>query len=504
MVFTACDGKEFETERKMKKYEYKLKYTFSNQSGEELAKSPGDIAGEPFDIMDLKDCTVIVPDHTNQIQVDCLTNCRMFVGACEESFFLRDCKNCVVYVCCKQLRTRGCENCTIYLYCKTDPIIETSSGMKFGCFHGGYPEQEQHFRDANLDPEVNKWSKVFDFNDEGKTGEHWTILPDSEYGDPWFPLGSMEAPLVARTQGVCATAGDSEMQSFSFNTSQAEAEAAVAATDKVAPPAPPPSDNNAPPPPAAAAAEVRSEEGEGVSAASTPADATTEARSALIVVTSGATYSGMDTGIWVEELAHPYYMLLSAGWKVTIASPSGGPVPIDSGSMRGDFFTIFAQQFMQDPEAVGALTHSKLLADCEPSLVDDFDVVFLVGGHGCCADFVDNPVLKSCLEKMYAAEGKVVSSVCHGAIALAQCVKSDGTPLVQGLKCTAFSNSEETAVGLADKVPFLIESKFKELGSLYECGEDWHGHSVIDGCLVTGQNPQSSDLVTKAVLSLFA
>lgn len=99
---------------------------------------------------------------------------------------------------CKQLRTRDCTNCTFFLYCISEPIIEMSTGMKvaflshesarfmprslvctnqrtwqFGCFNGGYPEQAAHMERAGLDPRVNKWSMIFDFNDEAKTGVNW-------------------------------------------------------------------------------------------------------------------------------------------------------------------------------------------------------------------------------------------------------------------------------------------------------------------------------------------
>lgn len=401
---------------------------------------------------------------------------------------MRNCKDCVIYVCCKQLRTRDCENCTIYLYCKTEPIIEKSSGMKFGCFIGGYPEQEQHFKDAQLDPSVNKWSQIFDFNDEAKTGENWSILSDADYADPWFPLAPVDPPFIPRSDGGACTATVQEsggMQSFSFNTSQAEAEAAVLAAEGAAPPVPP---TDVPTESTPAAPELASPE-------------VAQGRRVLMVATSAHSYGGMDTGMWLEELAQPYYMFLTAGWQVTIASPAGGPIPIDSGSMRGDFFTIPAKQFMLDPDAIHALTHSKKLENLAPNFSESFDVVFLVGGHGCCSDFVDNPALRSCLESMYNAEGKVISTVCHGAIALPQCSKSDGTPLINGLKCTAFSDSEETAVGLAEKVPFLIETKMKEQGALYERSADWNGHAVVDGCVITGQNPQSSGLVAQAILA---
>ena len=51
-------------------------------------------------------------------------------------------------------------------------------------------------------------------------------------------------------------------------------------------------------------------------------------------------------------------------------------------------------------------------------------------------------------------------------------------------------------------MPFLLEAKLKELGAHYERGDDWGAKACVDGRLVTGQNPQSSELCAKAVAKL--
>ena len=129
-----------------------------------------------------------------------------------------------------------------------------------------------------------------------------------------------------------------------------------------------------------------------------------------------------------------------------------------------------------------------------------YDAIYLAGGHGCCTDFADNKTLKIAIEGMYKA-GKIVAADCHGPIALAQCVKPDGSPLVKGLTCTGFSDAEEAVVQQTGNVPFLIETKFKELGAKYEKAADWNSKACTDGNLVTGQNPQSSEACAKAVLA---
>jgi putative intracellular protease/amidase len=217
----------------------------------------------------------------------------------------------------------------------------------------------------------------------------------------------------------------------------------------------------------------------------------------VILSTSAAFLGEFPTGVWIEEVAAPYYHFKDAGYEVVIASTAGGPVPIDGGSMAEGFFTDAAKKFMHDAAAVGELGHSIKLSTLDLSSVH---AIYLAGGHGTCVDFHDNKDVKKAIETIYAA-GNVVAADCHGPIALAQCNKPDGTSLVKGLKCTGFSNSEEAAVQLTSAVPFLIETKFKELGGEYSAAADWNSSVTVDGNLICGQNPQSSDECALAVIA---
>jgi len=225
------------------------------------------------------------------------------------------------------------------------------------------------------------------------------------------------------------------------------------------------------------------------------------AKSIVIVSTSAAQLGDHPTGLWIEELAAPYYKFKEAGFDVVLASIQGGPVPIDAGSMAGDFFTDEAKKFMHDGPAFGALMHSVAVSTIDFSS-DNIKAIFMCGGHGTEVDFVDNQALKGAIETMYAS-GKIVAAVCHGPVCLAQCKKPDGSPLVAGLAVTGFTNSEEAAVGLTSKCAWLIEDKFKEQGANYEAAADWNSNVKVAGNLITGQNPQSSVECAVAVLSKF-
>lgn len=194
-------------------------------------------------------------------------------------------------------------------------------------------------------------------------------------------------------------------------------------------------------------------------------------------------------------------MFKEKGYEVVIASPNGGAIPIDGGSMSEGFFTEPSKKFMHDAAAMNQFSHSIKLDTL--SFPGDVDLIYMPGGHGACVDFINNPALKKAIEDMYNA-GKLVCTVCHGPMCLIECTKADGSPLVKGLKVTGFTDSEEEAVQKVDIVPFLLESKLKELGGDYEKAADWNSKVCVDGNLITGQNPQSSEAAAAAAILALA
>lgn len=206
--------------------------------------------------------------------------------------------------------------------------------------------------------------------------------------------------------------------------------------------------------------------------------------------------TGQKTGFWLEEFAAPYYVFRDAGAEVTLASPAGGQPPLDPKSNEPDFQTDATRRFMQDQEARTVLANTCVLADLS---ADEFDAVFYPGGHGPLWDLAENPASINLIESMHAA-GKPVAAVCHAPAVLKNAKMSDGTPLVAGKSLTGFSNSEEAAVQLTDVVPFLLQDELSGRGASYQKADDWQPHAVVDGNLITGQNPASSELAARAVL----
>jgi len=218
----------------------------------------------------------------------------------------------------------------------------------------------------------------------------------------------------------------------------------------------------------------------------------------LMVLTSHGQLgdTGKATGLWLEELAAPYYVFKDAKAEITLASPAGGKPPIDPNSEAPDGQTDATRRFLADGEAMQALAHTPKVADIDPG---SFDAVFYPGGHGPLWDLADNEASRHLIEVLYA-QGKPVAAVCHGVAALRGARGPFGLPLVRGKAVTGFADSEERAAGLADAVPFLVEDMLKEAGGLYSKAADWQAHVVTSGNLITGQNPASSAGAAKAVV----
>lgn len=219
----------------------------------------------------------------------------------------------------------------------------------------------------------------------------------------------------------------------------------------------------------------------------------------LIVLTSHDTLgnTGKKTGFWLEELAAPYYAFKDAGAEITLASPKGGQPPLDPKSDEPMFQTELTRRFNADEVAKAQLAETVRLDSIDQK---DFDTVFYPGGHGPLWDLAEDPNSIKLIESFIAA-GKPLALVCHAPGVLRHVTNPDGTPFVQGRYVTGFTNSEEEAVGLTTVVPFLVEDELIGLGAVFSRVKDWGVHTVVDGQLITGQNPASSAEAAEALLA---
>jgi len=209
--------------------------------------------------------------------------------------------------------------------------------------------------------------------------------------------------------------------------------------------------------------------------------------------------TGRKTGFWLEEFAAPYFVFRDAGVELTLASPKGGQPPVDPKSDLPENQTAAMDRFKKDRRAQEELANTRKLADMKSK---DFDTIFYVGGHGPMWDLADNKDSIALIESFYNS-GKPVAAVCHSP-AVFHRVMYKGAPIVRGKRVTGFANSEEEAVGLTHVVPFLVEDELKRLGGLYEQAPSWEPLAIVDGRLVTGQNPASSTAAARSLMKLLA
>jgi putative intracellular protease/amidase len=209
--------------------------------------------------------------------------------------------------------------------------------------------------------------------------------------------------------------------------------------------------------------------------------------------------TGRKTGFWLEEFAAPYFVFRDAGVQLILASPTGGQPPIDPKSDLPESQTDAMARFKQDASAQKALAQTAKLADMKSQ---DFDTVFYVGGHGPMWDLAESADSIALLESFYNS-GKPIALVCHSPGVLRH-VSHKGAPLVKGKHVTGFTNGEEEAVTLTHVVPFLVEDELMRLGAIFEKVVNWQPFHVVDGRLITGQNPASSTGAAQALLSLLS
>jgi putative intracellular protease/amidase len=219
----------------------------------------------------------------------------------------------------------------------------------------------------------------------------------------------------------------------------------------------------------------------------------------LIVLTSHAELgnTGEKTGFWVEEFAAPYYAFTDAGIKVSIASTLGGQPPIDPKSELEDFQTPSTKRYDADNDVQALMVNTSKLADVDAA---DYDAVFYPGGHGPLWDLTDNEDSIALIER-FLATNKPIGAVCHATAAFLNVKDTSGEYVVKGKAVTGFTNSEEEAVQLTHIVPFLLEDELIKRGGDYQKVADWNAFAIQDGLVITGQNPQSSELAAEKLIA---
>ena len=194
-----------------------------------------------------------------------------------------------------------------------------------------------------------------------------------------------------------------------------------------------------------------------------------------------------------QFLADRFSQKNKAGVKFDLASPVGGFAPFDGFDLK-DQATL---DFWTNPEHRNRLGTTLRLADVNAA---DYASVLLVGGHGPMWDFVDNPRLDAVVRTIYE-QGGLVSAVCHGPAGLLGVTLSDGSPLLKGRRITGFTAEEEAARKYDTIVPFELESARGATGASFSESPIFEPKVVVDGRIITGQNPASATPLGEAIVS---
>ncbi|MGQ0800786.1 MAG: type 1 glutamine amidotransferase domain-containing protein [Pseudomarimonas sp.] len=225
-----------------------------------------------------------------------------------------------------------------------------------------------------------------------------------------------------------------------------------------------------------------------------PAQATNHGR-ILAVVTSSAELgpNNKRTGFELTELARAWWVFVASGYSVDIASPRGGSPPMvkDDDLVDADF------AFLNDAGAQATLSQTIPLADVDPSL---YDAAFFVGGKGAMLDFRGNPHIARIVRSIWPRG--VIGAVCHGPAALLDITSENGRPLLAGRRIAAFSNAEELFLipHAQELFGFLLQDALSSQAAEVVEGPMYLDNTVIDGRLITGQNPWSTWATAEAMV----
>ena len=219
-------------------------------------------------------------------------------------------------------------------------------------------------------------------------------------------------------------------------------------------------------------------------------------KDSILIVVSG---EGRDRGktrpgFEMDEFAQAYLIFRENGFSIDVASPAGGAAEADKYNPDEPFNA----SLLKDAGAMAKLADTRATRNVQ---AEDYVAVYVVGGKGAMFDLPADPSLRALLSSVYD-RGGIVAAVCHGPAALVDVRLSDGTLLVSGRTLTGFSNEEEAIFGKrwAKEFRFLLEDAMRERGAHWQEAPLMMPKLVVDGRLITGQNPYSTTAVAEAIV----
>jgi putative intracellular protease/amidase len=203
-------------------------------------------------------------------------------------------------------------------------------------------------------------------------------------------------------------------------------------------------------------------------------------------------------------IAQPYFEFTHSGLDVVIASVKGGNVPMDPISLDRTHMTRATKKFTNDSKLMALLQNTLPISKYD---VQDFDGIFVVGGHGAAYDMPKSIQVENMLQS-FIATNKPIAAVAHGTAALVNLKAPDGSVFVEQRKFAAFTNEEEEELNLIEVMQYESALRATCVDKLISLGGNWLGmepwvpYSIADRGLITGQNPASSERTAESLVDV--
>jgi len=225
-----------------------------------------------------------------------------------------------------------------------------------------------------------------------------------------------------------------------------------------------------------------------------PAHAAAPDKVLIVISGEGRDQGKTRPGYEFDELSQAWLIFKANGLEVDVASPQGGAVDADTYNADEPFNAAL----LGDAETMRTLAVTRSTRDVKAA---DYAAIYVVGGKGAMFDLPRDAALASLLAEAYT-QGAVIGAVCHGPAALVDVELADGTLLVAGKAMTGFTNEEEAVFGKrwAKEFPWLLEDALRARGAQWQEAPLMMTKVVVDGRLVTGQNPYSTPGVAEAIV----
>ena len=209
----------------------------------------------------------------------------------------------------------------------------------------------------------------------------------------------------------------------------------------------------------------------------------------IITTNSNGNKDIENTGVYLEEFAVPYLIFKATGYNIETASIEGGLSPVDIRSMS-------CSNPIEWDDCIKVLRQTKKITDLD---YDKYDALYFPGGHGPMFDIAFDEKIKKVVEYFYS-KNKIIGAICHGVAGLIGAKDENNEPVVKNKKITSFTNKEEHIIKFDEFVPFLLETKLKELGANFVENKPWSEHVEVDNNIVTGQNQNSATLLAEKII----